>query len=70
MGGTVDEFGNFQIKNVPFGEYQVWVCQKPSNDPNFVLDTRIPKKYRRKETSEVTVSVETADEVVLNIKMD
>lgn len=34
------------------------------------IQARSASEYRRKETSEVAVSVESADEVVLNIKMD
>lgn len=68
-GGRVDEAGNFEIKNVPFGEYGVSLTQKPTNDIKVVFDKRIPKKYRNAGTSGLTASLTTAEPVVLNIEM-
>jgi len=69
-GGTVDEQGNFEIKNVPLGDYQIWFYPKPSNDPNHVPNIRIPMKYLKKETSGISASVkEKAEEVKLNVEM-
>lgn len=70
IGTTVNETGTFVMNDVPFAEYQVTVQQKPTNDMVEVFDTRIPRKYRNTDTSGITVSFETADEVVLNIEMD
>ena len=67
---TVNEQGDFTLDEVPFGEYLVSVGAKPNNDPIEVADLRIPKKYLSKETSGISVLVNSEEEVTLNIEMD
>ena len=54
-GCIVGESGEFELKEIPFGDYEVTVSQKPTNSPDPVFDERIPKKYRSKKTSELSV---------------
>ena len=68
-GCIVGESGKFELKDVPFGDYEVTVSQKPTNAAKEVFDKRIPKKYRSKKTSELSVSI-TSAEAVLNIEMN
>ena len=69
QGYTVGESGEYIFNHVPNGEYDVVVYQKPSNDPNPPLDRRIPKKYRRPETSGLKVTLKAGEEIVLDIDM-
>ena len=69
-GCMVGESGDFELKEIPFGEYQVTVSQKPTNAPEEVFDKRIPKKYRSKKTSELSVSITSAEPAVFNIEMN
>jgi len=67
FGTRVDLLGKFEIKDVPFGDYKVMVGQLPSNEMEYIFDTRIPKKYRDKNTSGIRVSVVGVDREVLDI---
>jgi len=57
------------LKEIPFGDYEVTVSQKLTNDPEVVFDKRIPKKYRSKKTSGLSVSINSA-ETVFDIEMN
>ena len=69
ISATVNEQGAYRIKEIPFGEYTVWVSPKPvfSNEP--IVDPRLPKKYLNKETSGIVVAIPTVDEVKLDIDL-
>ena len=69
-GGGVNEEGAFKLRDIPFGEYRVRVVQMPTNRTEKVFDKRIPKKYRRVETSGLTASIPTEEPVVLEIDME
>ena len=69
-GCMVGESGEFELKDIPFGDYEVTVNQKPTNDFEVVFDKRIPKKYRNKKTSELSVSITSAEPVVFDIEMN
>ena len=69
IGAKVDESGAFEMPAVPFGEYQVMVDQTPANDLEYVVDKRMPKKFRDRATSGLTVSVTAADEKVFDIEL-
>lgn len=69
-GCIVGESGEFELKEIPFGDYEVTVGQKPTNSPDPVFDKRIPKKYRSKKTSGLSVSITSAEPVVFNIEMN
>jgi len=62
----VEPTGTFEIKDVPPGDYIVMVYPKPVETPDEGRDppdrSPIPKKFRTRKTSELTVSVE-ADKV-------
>ena len=66
----VDATGTFEIEDIPFGDYQVIVGQMPSNNMEYVFDKRIPKKYRDKKTSGITVSVAGVEAKVLDIVIE
>ena len=68
-GCIVGESGEFELKEIPFGDYEVTVSQKLTNDPEVVFDKRIPKKYRSKKTSGLSVSINSA-ETVFDIEMN
>ena len=57
------------MKDIPFGEYQIRVVQKPSNDPDAAFDKRIPKKYRDLNKSGLSASITSGEPVVVNIEM-
>ena len=69
-GCIVGESDEFELKEIPFGDYEVTVSQKPTNSPDPVFDERIPKKYRSKKTSELSVSITSEEAVVFNIEMN
>ena len=69
ISASVDDSATYKLDEIPFGEYQVWVSQMPTNAHEVVLDPRIPKKYRDKKTSGLTVSLNSTDEVVYDIDM-
>ena len=69
-GGNVDESGSFELKEIPFGEYQVRVVQTPSNLDVNVVDDRIPKKYHRLGTSGLSASITSIEPVTLDIDME
>jgi len=52
------------------GEYKIRVVQMPTNSDIKVKNKRIPKKYRRPETSGLTASIPTAEPVTLDIDME
>jgi len=68
-GGRVDAEGRYEIKNLPFGEYEITMVQRPSNAVVEVFDKRIPRKYRDPKTSGLTASVTSNDPVELDIEM-
>ena len=72
IGATVNDQGTFELKDVPFGEYQIAVLQvlDPHDPGDPPPDKRIPEKYRDGKTSGITVSVNSVEEVVLKIEMD
>jgi len=69
-GCIVDESGTYELKDIPFGEYQVRVVQRASNSPVNVYDERIPKKYSDVKTSGITASITSQEPVVLNIDLE
>lgn len=69
-GGNVSESGTFELKGIPFGDYQVRVVQMPTNLEVKVFDERIPKKYRNLKSSGLTVSITSTDPVTLDIDME
>lgn len=69
-GGVVGESGTYEIKNLPFGDYDVSMYQTPTNAVVEVFDKRIPKKFRSTKTSGLKVSLTPADPAVtLDIEM-
>ena len=68
----VDEQGKFEIKDVPFGEYEAAVKQvlDPHEPGHIPFDKRIPRKYRSGGTSGIAVSIQSEDEVVIAIEME
>ena len=70
IGARVDESGKYELKNIPFGEYQVSVTPEPTNDAVYVPDRRIGRKYRNKDTSGITVSIQAVDTKVLDIALE
>lgn len=70
-GATVNDQGEFVLKEINFGEYQVEVRQvldpHAAGDPP--PDDRIPEKYRDASTSGITFVIDSTDDVVLEIKM-
>jgi len=68
-GGRVDEAGNYEVKNIPFGDYDIYMYQLPTNDVVEVFDKRIPKKFRNKKTSGLNASFTSEDPVTLNVDM-
>ena len=68
-GGRVDENGEFEFKELPFGEYEIYIYQKPTNAVKEVIDERIPDKYKTKETSGLKASITSAEPVTLDIDM-
>ena len=69
-GGSVNEEGRFTLTDIPFGEYKIRVVQMPTNATKKVNDDRIPKKYRRPETSGLTASIPSAEPVTFDIDME
>ncbi|MDB2687061.1 hypothetical protein N9Y42_07590 [Mariniblastus sp.] len=69
-GGVVDESGTYEVKGIPFGDYDVSMYQTPTNAVVEVFDERIPKKFRNTKTSGLKVSI-TAEEpsVTFDIEM-
>ena len=58
IGGRSGLKGEFVIKDIPLGDYEIAISQKPSNeavDPPF--DKRIPSQYRRRSTSGFSVKI-------------
>ena len=68
-GATVDESGNYELKDVLFGEYQVRIVRMPSNSDGVVIDERIPEKYKRVKTSGLTASISSEEPVTLHVDM-
>lgn len=69
-GGRVDESGNYEVKNIPFGDYDIYMYQTPTNAVVEVFDERIPKKYRNKKSSGLKASLTSSEPVTLNIEME
>jgi len=67
---SVSDSGEYTLKNIPFGDYQVRVYPTPNDSPVEIPDRRIPKKYRRGETSGLAVSVSSEEEVVYDIELE
>ena len=68
ISATVNESASYKLTEVPFGDYEVCVFSKPvfSNEP-LPPDSRIPKKLLSRKTSDLTVSVDSEDEVQFDI---
>lgn len=59
IGGIVGADGAFEIKDIPLGEYQVSVTQKPNTGPtNAPFDKRIGRKFRDPDTSGISTKIE------------
>ena len=69
-GTTANENGSYEVTEIPFGDYQVRVFEKPNNEPIEVRDKRIPGKYRSVETSGLTFTIASEEPVVLDINME
>jgi len=67
IAATVDEAGVYKLGEIPFGEYQVWVYPSPAYSLKVKNDKRIPKKYRNKDTSGITVSIDAVEEKEFDI---
>ena len=69
-GGSVNESGKFEIKDIPFGDYEIIVGQQPTSDRAEVFDKRIPAKYRDPKTSGFKASFTGPEPVTLDIEME
>lgn len=71
MGAMVKKDGTFELKDIPFGEYQVAVQQvlDPHDPGDPPPDDRIPDIYRDPKTSGLTFVINSTDEFVLDIEM-
>jgi len=62
VGGAVAADGAFHLKEVPLGEYAVFVLQIPSpNEEPAPFDRRIPQKFRDPNTSMLSVTIEEGE---------
>ena len=66
----VGESGTYELKDLPFGDYEITMVQKPTNEPIATFDKRIPKKYRDIKTSGLRVSIVSEEPVVYDIEMN
>lgn len=65
IGGKVDDDGNFLIKKMPLGTYNIAVLQRTTNEAtNEPFDKRIPAKYRDRKTSGFQVTISEGDNSV------
>lgn len=70
VGGKADATGSYLVKDIPPGDYSVFLVQKTSNgavsDP---FDKRIPAKFRDRKTSGFEVEIKAGDnEMDLNME--
>ena len=65
----LDEAGNYQFANVPPGEYIVLVVPRALDDEAAVRKIPIPEKLKRKDTSDLSVTVEADQESKLDIEL-
>ena len=62
MGGKVNDQGEFQIKKMPLGTYNISVMQRTTGEAvNEPFDKRITAKYRDQKTSGFSVTIEEGE---------
>lgn len=71
-GTKCNEEGVFEQKGILFGEYKVAVKQITDSHSAGAtpVDKRIPEKYRSIKTTDLSVSIQGEEPVVLNIEME
>lgn len=65
----LDETGNYLFSKVPPGDYVVLVVPRALDDEEAVNKIPIPKKLKRKETSDLLVTVKADEETKLDIEL-
>ena len=65
----LDESGNYLFSEVPPGDYVVLVVPRALDDDEAVSKIPIPKKLRRKETTDLSVTVKANEETKLDIEL-
>ena len=71
IAATVDDAANYKITEIPFGDYEVYLYTKQVySTEDIPPDPRIPKKYRSRKTSGLTVSIDSQDEVKFDIELE
>ena len=65
----VDSSGAFELKGIPYGNYQVKVYPMPTDTTEEIPDPRIPKKFRDFKKSGITISIDSEEPAVLEIDM-
>ncbi len=62
MGGKVNDQGEFKIKEMPLGTYNIGVMQRTTGEAvNEPFDERIPQKYRDQKTSGFSVTIKEGE---------
>lgn len=62
VGGRADDTGKYEVKEIPLGNYNVSVLQRPFNGAaNEPFDKRIPQKFRDRKTSGFEVEIKEGE---------
>ena len=70
IAATVDKSAKYTLTEIPFGTYEVRVLSKPTDSPTEIIDDRIPRKYQLGKTSGLSVSIDSAEENIYDIKLN
>ena len=66
---VLDASGNYRFPEVPSGEYVVLVSPRSMEDDEEKKKCPVPKRLRRKETTDLNVAVKVGEESLLNIEL-
>ena len=69
IAAKVGESATFKIEEIPYGDYEVVVFPMPTDTIDAIPDPRIPKKFRKRQTSGFTVSINKEEETVIDLDL-